>query len=112
MVSSILTVWADNDELTGLLFVKPVTSQRLKGTATLPSGSLATQHMQVVLWSTGREYRGRLLDVFLLIHERKETALGCFPGWTALKQLALVLLKLGVLLPTVSVEAYAQDPAF
>ena len=68
--------------------------------------------MQEVLWSTGRERRGRLLDVFLLIHGRKETASGCLPGWTALEQLALVLLKLGVLLPKVSVEAYAQDPAF
>ena len=38
-------MWADNNEITGLLFVNPVTSQRLKGTATLSSGSLATQHM-------------------------------------------------------------------
>lgn len=80
MVSSILTVWADNDEITGLLFVKPVTSQRLKGTATLSSESLATQRMQMLLWSTGRECRGRQLDVFLLIHGRKEAASGCLPG--------------------------------
>lgn len=63
LVSSILTVCADNDEITDLLLMKPVTSQRLKGTAALSFRSLAT-----CKWFCGPQARNVEGDHLICFH--------------------------------------------
>lgn len=103
MVSSILTVCADNNEITGLLSVKPVTSQRLKGTETLSFGSCKCGPQ------AGSVEKDHLI-YFYRCTEGKRKPQVTVQGQTALKQLCLVL-KLDVLLQRISVGLYAHDPS-